>query len=180
MFTLEDPLLYRLGLELALFKTYSIPSIAKVLHATQELEVHCLKRYDDTDLILRTMIEDGVDTKRGKLALGRLNHIHGMFPISNDDYLYTLSAFVLEPSRAFAQFGWRRLSKQEEEATFQWWIEVAALMGITDLPETLASLEKFQVEYEARAQKFAPVNRQVAGPTFDLLLHLVPTGFKVS
>ena len=35
MFQLEDPFIFRLGLELAFFKTYAIPSISKLLHATQ-------------------------------------------------------------------------------------------------------------------------------------------------
>jgi len=178
LITLEDPFLYRLGLELALFKTYSIPSISKVLHATQEFQCQCLKRYDDTDLILRTMIEDGIDTKRGKLALGRLNHIHGMFSISNDDYLYTLAAFVLEPEKAFEAFGWRRFTKNEQEATFHWWSEVGTCMGITDIPASLTDLEMFRDAYEVRAQKFSPTNNRVAEPTLDLLLKIVPRRLK--
>lgn len=43
----EFPLVYRLSLEFALFRTYAIPSISKLLEQTKEFELQAGKRYDD-------------------------------------------------------------------------------------------------------------------------------------
>ena len=46
------------------------------------------KRYDDTDLIMREILEHGTNSIRGKKSLDRLNYIHSNFNIDNDSYLY--------------------------------------------------------------------------------------------
>ena len=48
----EFPWDFNRALELALYKTFAVPSIAKILHNSKEFEKHAQKRYDDTDLIL--------------------------------------------------------------------------------------------------------------------------------
>ena len=45
-----------------------------------------------------------------------MNQIHGRFEIANDDFLYVLSAMVLEPLRWNERFGWRRLIEAERQA----------------------------------------------------------------
>ena len=52
----EFPFLWRKALELALFRTYSIPSISRLLSATREFELRCGKRYEDTDLIMEEIL----------------------------------------------------------------------------------------------------------------------------
>lgn len=41
-------------------------------------------------------------------ALQRLNQIHGLYNISNRDFLYVLTTFVVVPVRVIDAFGWRR------------------------------------------------------------------------
>lgn len=52
----EFPFLWREALELALFRTYSVPSISRLLVATREFELRCGKRYEDTDLIMEEIL----------------------------------------------------------------------------------------------------------------------------
>src|SRR6478752_7622371 len=85
------------ALEFALFRTFAIPSIGKLLHHTQEFEQRTQKRYDDTDLLLSEIVEHGYESERGKEALARMNMMHGRFRISNEDMRYVLSTFVIEP-----------------------------------------------------------------------------------
>jgi hypothetical protein len=47
------------SLELALFRTFAVPSVAAVLDASGEFGRAPQKRYDDTDLILSTIVEEG-------------------------------------------------------------------------------------------------------------------------
>src|SRR4051794_4723936 len=75
------------ALEFALFRTYAVPSISGLLDRTGEFNSHAQKRYDDTDLILNEIAENGYDSERGRAAIRRMNQMHGRFGISNDDFL---------------------------------------------------------------------------------------------
>ena len=50
------------SLEVALFRTFGVPSIAAVLAQTGEFTGRPQKRYDDTDLILSELLEHGYDS----------------------------------------------------------------------------------------------------------------------
>ena len=107
------------SLELALFRTFASPSVAALLDATGEFGRGAQKSYDDTDLILSTIVEAGYDSEEGTRAIRQMNRIHGRFEISNEDFLYVLSSFVFEPIRWNARFGWRPLIETEKLATFE-------------------------------------------------------------
>jgi hypothetical protein len=96
------------ALEFALFRTFAAPSIAALLHKTQEFECRSQKRYDDTDIIVSEIMEHGYDSDRGRAAIARMNALHGRFHIPNRDFLYVLSTFIFEPIRWNQRFGWRR------------------------------------------------------------------------
>ncbi|KAH6575605.1 hypothetical protein BASA60_004908 [Batrachochytrium salamandrivorans] len=79
--TLTDfPFLYRTSLEFGFFKTYGIPTIAKLLVATGETVGSCTRRLIDTDLIIREFNEHPLTSERSHLAIRRLNHLHGKYP----------------------------------------------------------------------------------------------------
>src|SRR5260370_11084830 len=81
------------ALELALFRTFCVPSIAALLDRTNEFGRRAQKRYDDTDILISELMEWGYDSERGQAAMRRMNQIHGRFTIRNDDFLYVLSTF---------------------------------------------------------------------------------------
>src|SRR5262245_31586562 len=85
------------SLEVALFRTFAVPSISALLRQTGEFNQRAQKRYDDTDLILSEIIEHGYDSGHGRAALRRMNRLHRRFAITNADYLYVLSTFIFEP-----------------------------------------------------------------------------------
>ncbi|KAF8937114.1 hypothetical protein EDD21DRAFT_363861 [Dissophora ornata] len=190
----EFPFLVEVSLEFALFKTYAIPSISRILAATKQFTASCLKRADDTSLILfemneghsrnlrRTMTEGKVDEnevlndeKRAKVALERLNFIHGHYNIKQDDYLYTLSLFVLEPPRFLDSFEWRKLTELEKNALLANWTVHGEGMGIQNIPKTREELEAWSDEYERQYSAFATSNVAIAESTTDLLLSLAPS-----
>ncbi|KAG0212082.1 hypothetical protein BGX28_006843 [Mortierella sp. GBA30] len=190
----DFPFMNVVSLEFALFKTYAIPSISKILAATKEFTNHCLKRTDDTTFILLELTEvhsrdmqrcmvDGMvdenerinDQKRSELAMERLNFLHGQYNIKQDDYLYTLALFVLEPPRFLGQFEWRSLTELEENALLAQWIHHGRAMGIQNIPETVAELKAWSEEYESKHAVYAPTNRIIADATINLLLSLSPS-----
>lgn len=162
------------SLELALFRTFASPSISALLDWTGEFGRAAQKRYDDTDLILSTILEAGYDSEEGKRAIRQMNGIHGRFQISNEDLLYVLSSFVFEPIRWNGRFGWRPLIEAEKLATFEYWREVGRRMAIKEIPESYGELERFNAEYEQRNFRRTDEARRVGVATRDLFLAWFP------
>jgi len=158
------------ALELALLKTFCVPSIAGLLSRSGEFEQRPRKRYDDTGLMVAELLRHGPTSAAGTAVIARMNRIHGAFAISDRDYLYVLSTFVCEPIRWLARYGWRALTPAEEEALFRFWRLVGERMGIAAIPDTLADLEAFNRRFEAEAFAYAPSNRRVADATLAMLL----------
>jgi len=158
------------ALELALLKTFCLPSISGLLSRSGEFEQRPRKRYDDTGLMVAELLRHGPTSPAGAAVITRMNRIHGAFAISDRDYLYVLSTFVCEPIRWLARYGWRALSAEEEEALFRFWALVGERMGIPAIPATLAELVAFNQAVEAKAFASAPSNRRVADATLAMLL----------
>jgi ER-bound oxygenase mpaB/B'/Rubber oxygenase, catalytic domain len=162
------------SLELALFRTFAVPSVAAVLDSSGEFSRAAQKRYDDTDLILSTIVEAGYDSDEGTRAIRQMNRIHGRFEISNEDFLYVLSSFVFEPIRWNARFGWRPLIEAEKLATFEFWREVGRRMAIKEIPERYAELERYNEEYERRHFRRTEQAERVGSATRDMFLAWFP------
>ena len=122
----------RESIEVALFKTFTVPTVSKILLSTREFEKAPLRRAEDTELILSEIIDvfpriqnqlmknQVVTTKekikqyeRAELSIHRLNELHGKYPILNDDYIFTVALFVDEPIRWINTFEWRPLDIRE-------------------------------------------------------------------
>jgi hypothetical protein len=162
------------SLELALYRTYAVPSISALLDQTGEFARRAQKRYDDTSLLIAEFTEWGYESERGKRALRRMNAIHHHYSIANADYLYVLTTFIFEPIRWNARFGWRRLTEKELLATFYLWREIGRRMGIQDIPDTYTALERYNVAYEREHFRYAETNRRVGEATRDLFLSWFP------
>lgn len=163
------------ALELALFRTYGVPSISELLHRTGEFTQRPQKRYDDTDIMVSTLMEQGYDSPGGQAALARMNAIHGRFAIANEDFLYVLSTFVFVPLDWFACFGWRQPTDHERVALFHFWRQVGMRMGIRDIPESYSDFHIFHRQYERANCRPADSNRQVGLATRELFASWFPS-----
>ncbi|KAI5475803.1 hypothetical protein MNV49_000814 [Pseudohyphozyma bogoriensis] len=93
---------------------------------------------------------------------------------SNDDMLYTLSTFILEPGVWAKEFEWRPLTPVEEMAWHVFFSEVGRRMGIENIPDELEDLTVWAEEYEKAHMVPEEACRDVASGTTRLLLHNVP------
>ncbi len=173
--TYEHPWLMRKALEFALFRTYAVPSISRLLKATNQFQQHGQKRYDDTSLLISTLVEEGYEGAAGAAAIARMNHWHGRYRIKNDDFLYVLSVFIYEPVRWTNRFGWRALTRLEQEAMYYFWREVGERMGIQEIPETYDAFDAFNRRYEREHFVYADSNHVVGEATVQIFLHWYPT-----
>lgn len=162
------------SLEMALFRTFASPSISGLLARTGEFSRNGQKRYDDTSLLMLQLLRYGYDSPQGRAALQRINRTHAYFSIGNDDYLFVLSTFMLDPIDWIARFGWRRLDEREQLALFLFWRNVGERMGIESIPGSLDDMRRFSEKYIRAHFHFQDSNRVVATATFGVVESWLP------
>ena len=162
------------ALEFALFRTFCVPRIARLLDGTGEFRNRAQKRYDDTDIIVSELMEHGYSSERGSRALARMNAQHGRFKIANDDFRYVLSTFIYEPIRWNARFGWRKMCETERLAHFHFWLQVGERMGIKDIPADYTAFERYNIAYEQRHFRYTEASRRMGAATIELFANWFP------
>lgn len=162
------------ALELALFRTFCVPSISGLLDRTGEFRQRSQKRYDETDILVSELMEWGYSSDRGQRAIQRINQLHGRFRIANEDFLYVLSTFLFEPIRWNQRYGWRAFCDQERLGLFYFWQAVGQRMHIKDIPVDYQTFERFNVEYEQERFYFTPSNHRVGTATVELFVGWFP------
>ena len=165
------------ALEIALYRTYCVPSISALLDRTGEFRERTQRRYDDTSILVAEMCEWGYESGRGKDALERMNWAHSHFKIANDDFLYVLSTFIFEPVRWIDAFGWRPTCRNERLGYYWFWREIATRMGITHIPPTYDAFEAWSRQYERDQFRFAETNQRIGSSTRDLFVAWFPRVF---
>ncbi|MBW5420202.1 DUF2236 domain-containing protein [Streptomyces sp. BG9H] len=172
--TFEFPWDYTRALELALYRTYAVPSIGRLLADTAELTGRTQKRYDDTALLLDTVVEHGFGSDEGRTAIRRINQMHRSYDISNDDMRYVLCTFVVMPKRWIDSYGWRRLSRHETAAGAAYYRTLGQHMGIKEIPRTYEEFENCLDDYEEANFGWDEGAREVSDATLDLMASWYP------
>ncbi|MDR4495745.1 MAG: hypothetical protein R3B74_15290 [Nitrospirales bacterium] len=162
------------ALEMALFRTFCVPSISGLLDRTGEFRQRTQKRYDDTDILVSELLEWGYTSERGARALQQINRLHGRFSIPNEDFLYVLSTFLFEPIRWNQRFGWRLMCEQERFGLFYFWRAVGQRMDIKDIPENYRTFECFNEEYERQHVRYARSNHRTGMATVNMFVGWFP------
>jgi hypothetical protein len=170
----EFPWDHHRALELALYRTYCVPRTSALLDQTGEFHVRPQRRYDDTALLMAEILEWGYDSERGREALRRINRFHRRYDIANEDFLYVLSTFLLEPIRWIDRFGWRRMTEGERHASYVFWREVGRRMAIRDIPPSPEAFEAWSLAHERAHFRYADVNRRIAESTRELFASWFP------
>ncbi|GGV29831.1 peptidase [Streptomyces longisporoflavus] len=172
--TYEFPWDFSRALELALYRTYAVPSIGRLLAETAELTDRSQKRYDDTALLLDTVVEYGFGTDQGRTAIRRINQMHRSYDISNDDMRYVLCTFVVMPKRWIDAYGWRKLSRHETTAAAVHYRTLGKHMGIQDIPDSYEAFEECLDAYEEAHFGWDEGARRVSDATLDLMASWYP------
>lgn len=163
------------ALEIALMRSFCSPSVSRLLHRTGEFHKHGQKRYDDTALLVAEFMQNGYDSERGRAAITQMNRIHGVYAISNEDYLFVLSTFILEPIAWIERYGWRKPGDNEKQALFYFFREVGIRMGLQNIPESLQAFRDFADRYETTHFVYADANKSVADATVEVVKGWMPS-----
>ncbi|ESZ91349.1 hypothetical protein SBOR_8257 [Sclerotinia borealis F-4128] len=192
---LEFPRFYKTSLQFALFKTYGIPTISKLLVDTKQFSSKetASKRYADTGILIGEIASHHPLHPRVLKAISRMNYLHSPYQkagkISNDDLLYTLSVFITEPIAWIGKYEWRVLNEMEICAISTFWKGIGDGMGISyevlkrghggkvewkDGIEFYEDIKEWAEEYERKFMVPNPYNKRTADALVPLLLFLVP------
>ncbi|WQF75423.1 Putative ER-bound oxygenase mpaB/mpaB'/Rubber oxygenase, catalytic domain-containing protein [Colletotrichum destructivum] len=184
----EFPTTFYTSVSFALFKTYGIPTISKLLVATSQLsgDTTASKRRTDTGVLMSEIIWNTPDSRRNIDAIARINFLHSRWrqagKISNDDMLFTLGLFVLEPIRWTALYEWRDLTMFEKNAMAIFWRDLGNEMGISyeclvpymrenkDALAWVEALQKWCSKYQEHHMVYAVSNTKLAHANVKLLL----------
>lgn len=161
------------SLSFALFRTYAVPSVGRLLSDTGGFD-DTQKRYDDTGLLLDRPLTCGFADPEAKTALRRINQMHRSYDISNDDMLYVLATFVVVPKRWIDDYGWRAMTYNEVLASVNYYRELGRHMNIKDMPETYEGFADLLDSYEAAHFAYDDGGRRVADLTLNLLTTFYP------
>lgn len=194
---LEFPAIFLNATSFALFKTYGVPSISKLLVETGQMASPTLtsKRAADTGTILLEIFYNPPGDVRSARAIARMNYLHGHYQkagkISDTDMLYTLCLFALEPVRWVKEYEWRSLTDMELCALGTFWKNVGDAMGIPMDPLIRPSEAPFSdgfdwykkavawaANYEVQNLKPAKTNKPLADATLGYFLWFLPVSLK--
>jgi len=178
----DMPWMSLISLSFALFQTYAVPTISKVLIKTKELSSldTAARRAEDTAIMLTEIIIAGLDTERGSTCLARTNFLHARYgsSILQGDLLFTLSLFIFEPIRFNDLYEWRTQTKLEREARYVFWREAGARMGIQGIPRTSDEFYQWKEEYAKKAMVYATSNSNTGEATMAVFLKPLPGPLK--
>lgn len=165
------------SLSFALFRTYAVPSVGRLLSDSKGFD-DTQRRYDDTALLLERPLVCGFDSEDGKSAIRRINQMHRSYDITNDDMLYVLATFVVVPKRWIDDYGWRKLTYDEVTASVNYYRKLGKHMNIKDMPETYQEFADLLDSYEAEHFAYDAGGRRVADMTLELLTTFYPRPFR--
>lgn len=193
---LEFPFTFEKALQFALFRTYGIPTVSKLLVGTSQLSSadSAPKRYVDTVILIQEFMGHAPTSKRTLEAVSRMNYLHSVYQktgqLLDDDMLYTLALFAREPARWINQYEWRQLEDFERCAIGTFWKSIGDAMNIgyeklksgkdgwTDGLHWLEEIGEWAEEYEKKFMQPNINNKITAEQTVAVLLWNVPSAMK--
>lgn len=181
-----------LSISLTNTQTYGIPTISHLLTKTSQFSSPetSLKRYTDTSALVQEMVGNSPTSQRAFISFARTRFLHSGYRASgkilDDDMLYTLALFALQPISFINRFEWRQLSDLERCAIGTFWKSAGDALGITyeKLPsgssgfkdgiQWLDEMEAWSEEYEQKCMVPDRKNRETADQTTAVLLYMLP------
>lgn len=176
--TYEFPSTYAYATQFALIKSYAVAHGTRLLARTSRLTSaqRVGKRAEDTVVLLSEILVAGIDSDRGCRALSKINWLHRQYQsyITNDEMIYTLALFILEPLRWGDAVEWRKWTDLERVAIFTYWREIGHRMGMSGIPETIPCLQRWAAEFADKHAKFADSNVHCTTAALNLFLRSLP------
>jgi predicted heme/steroid binding protein len=138
-----------------------VPYSALMFASTGEFELRAFKRINDTVMFFSNMIEWGLDSKRGRDAVARLNTIHGRYTLPSELFRFILSGIMFIPVHFNERLGWRRFTDVERLGWFYTFAEMGRAMNIAGVTDDFDEMHAWWRDMVARAGETSPVGQKV-------------------
>lgn len=163
-----------MGLQLAFYRPFAVPRMARILSASGSFAGATEKRSYDTGLIMYEIIYAGLDSIVGRQMIGLMNRMHRRWGIEQEDFTYILNAFIVIPLRHIERVAWRQPLNVEREASWRFYRRLGQLMGIEVLPASYDDAGAMLDDYEARMVKPSSEGRELGGAVLRVLRRRLP------
>lgn len=144
--------------------TYAAPRISATLADTGELEKRFAKRFVDTALLTRAVMEHGLDQPgAGRDAARRVNIMHSHYDIHPDDFVMVACEEIVTPLTLAEKYGWREVSDKERDSLRLFQSRKARAFGAPKaVPDSLSGVYDFYENYLDHELRFEPQNKNLA------------------
>ncbi|MFJ7996728.1 oxygenase MpaB family protein [Streptomyces sp. NPDC096310] len=122
----------RLGLTLGFVRTFGIPGIARVLHATGRMTHEPRVRAKATGVSMFALIGQGVESAEGRRIVAGLRRIHDRPDITPELMRYVLACFTICPLRFIDDHGHRAVTDEERAAAYAFHVSLSDALGLSD------------------------------------------------
>ncbi|KAI0159978.1 hypothetical protein GGR52DRAFT_563795 [Hypoxylon sp. FL1284] len=151
----EFPFIFVKGVELALFRTYAIPTISSLLDKTTLLtsKSSIALRYSNTWALFNEFALADWGSDRWVEAMARTRAIHATLrksgKVREEDMLYTLAALATQPVRLINAWEWRQVTDAELCATGTLYRALAEVFDIDWRKYFADTTQEDKASYEA-------------------------------
>lgn len=112
-----------------------LPANAMFFHSTGEFIHRAFQRISDTVMFFSNMLEWGLESKRGREAIARVNAIHGRYAAPNDAFRFILGGLMFVPVLWNRKLGWRRFTDVERLGWFNAFAQMGRAMNIQGISD---------------------------------------------
>ena len=173
------PYPFRFGSYLALLRSLTIKPLVTQLYPQTQLNHQTYERLMRTRQLIRTLIYFGLKSDKGQTAIATINRAHQAVIANNDDYLYVLSTFFLEPFRWNTSFQKQIISTQDQQKVVDFWCAVGEQMPIKGLFTDTNTWLVFQQQYESEYMGYSDEGSELATRSIDeLIKQAAPFGLR--
>jgi cytochrome b involved in lipid metabolism len=135
--------------------------MASFFHNTGEFATRSVRRIMDTTHLFNNMTEWGLDSKRGRACIERVNGIHGRYYIHNDSFRFVLDGILFVPDEFNSRLGWRRFTDVERLGWFHAYARLGRAMGIQSISMDWDEEKAWYEEYCRRHTFYHPGKRKL-------------------
>ena len=137
-----------------------VPHSGLFFHSTGEFTLRSVQRITDTVMFFSNMIEWGLESRRGRTAIERLNGIHGRYSVPNATFKFILGNIMFVPAIWNEKVGWRKFTKVERAGWYHTFARVGRAMYIQDVPDDPDEMYAWWVDYNEHKAHYSDVSRK--------------------
>jgi hypothetical protein len=155
--------------------TFAAPRMSQILIASRQVEHHGTKRFVDTSLLMRTVMQHGFGAPEGRAVARRVNAMHHAYEIHPDDFVAVGCDVPLMTLEIADKFGWRPVSDAEREAMcLNENKEARAFGSHKPLPATLGEMRAVWEHYMDTQLALEPQNERLTKAFLDFIPTMFP------